>query len=85
MTTRYTNEEWAARIQAVERDLSVPRVQHPYPAIGSPAFAKLIDHTLLKLEATPPQIDALCSEARKYGFKVPCRSSEEISHSEVTY
>ncbi len=70
MTTRYTNEEWAVRIRDFERDLVVPRRQHPYPPIGSPAFAKLIDHTLLKLEATPTQIDTLCSEARSYGFKV---------------
>lgn len=32
----------------------------------------LIDHTLLKPEATPLQIDQLCAEARRYGFAAVC-------------
>ncbi|WP_299026714.1 deoxyribose-phosphate aldolase [uncultured Thermanaerothrix sp.] len=32
----------------------------------------LIDHTLLKPEATPTQIDQLCAEARRYGFAAVC-------------
>ena len=31
-------------------------------------IAALIDHTLLKPDATPDQIAQLCYEARKYGF-----------------
>jgi deoxyribose-phosphate aldolase len=34
--------------------------------------AKLIDHTLLKPETSYDQIDALCDEARKYGFASVC-------------
>jgi deoxyribose-phosphate aldolase len=34
--------------------------------------AKLIDHTLLKAEATYAEIDELCDEARKYGFASVC-------------
>jgi deoxyribose-phosphate aldolase len=34
--------------------------------------AKLIDHTLLKPEASYDQIDALCDEARKFGFASVC-------------
>ena len=30
-------------------------------------LARYIDHTLLKPEATPAQIDRLCDEAREYG------------------
>lgn len=37
-----------------------------------PDIAKLIDHTLLKPEATYDQIDQLCSEAREYGFASVC-------------
>lgn len=33
---------------------------------------KLIDHTLLKPEATPDQIDSLCAEAMQYGFFAVC-------------
>ncbi len=35
-------------------------------------FARMIDHTLLKPEATPDQIAQLCFEARKYGFASVC-------------
>ena len=34
--------------------------------------AKLIDHTLLKADATQDQIAQLCYEARKYGFAAVC-------------
>jgi deoxyribose-phosphate aldolase len=32
------------------------------------SVAKIIDHTLLKAEATPEQVAKLCDEAREYGF-----------------
>lgn len=32
--------------------------------------AEHIDHTLLKQDATPAQVTALCEEAKKFGFKV---------------
>ena len=32
----------------------------------------MIDHTLLKPDATPDQIAQLCFEARKYGFASVC-------------
>lgn len=35
-------------------------------------MAKLIDHTLLKPDATYAQIDRLCDEARQYGFASVC-------------
>jgi len=37
-----------------------------------PDLASLIDHTLLKPDATPDQIAQLCYEARKYGFASVC-------------
>jgi deoxyribose-phosphate aldolase len=42
---------------------------------GIPAdlnIASMIDHTLLKPDATPDQIAQLCFEARKYGFASVC-------------
>jgi len=38
----------------------------------SPDVAKLIDHTLLKPDATQDQIAQLCYEARKFGFAAVC-------------
>ncbi len=35
-------------------------------------IARMIDHTLLKPDATPDQIAQLCYEARKYGFASVC-------------
>jgi len=43
------------------------------PGITSPTslgFSQAIDHTLLKPDATAAQIDELCDEARRFGFKV---------------
>ncbi len=36
------------------------------------AVARVIDHTLLKPEATPKQIEQLCREAAHYGFAAVC-------------
>jgi deoxyribose-phosphate aldolase len=38
------------------------------PARDWQSVAKIIDHTLLKAEATPEQVAKLCEEAREYGF-----------------
>src|SRR5277367_1696378 len=38
-------------------------------------IAKLIDHTLLKAEATHAEIVGLCGEARRFGFAAVCINS----------
>ena len=62
----------------------VDRVQHVVGAGASrlsstlggvnvgPGIAHMIDHTLLKPDATQDQIAQLCYEARKYGFATVC-------------
>jgi len=42
-------------------------------------LASLIDHTLLKPEATYAEIDELCDEARKYGFASVCVNPAYVS------
>lgn len=44
----------------------------PLENLDAAALAKMIDHTLLKPEATPEQIRQLCAEARQYGFASVC-------------
>jgi deoxyribose-phosphate aldolase len=44
----------------------------PGAALADVPLASLIDHTLLKPEATPTQVEALCAEAREYGFASVC-------------
>lgn len=53
-------------------------------------FAKMIDHTILKPEATKEQVEKLCREAKEYGFASVCVNSsyvplcaELLSDSEV--
>jgi len=41
-------------------------------------LAKLIDHTLLKADATQDQIAQLCFEARKYGFAAVCVNPSNV-------
>ena len=70
MTLRYTNAEWERFVQETEVGLVVKQEPYPCPAFGSKAFMKTMDHTLLKLDARPPQFDTLCAEARVDSFAV---------------
>ncbi|KAL2054183.1 hypothetical protein ABVK25_005722 [Lepraria finkii] len=72
MTTRYTDEEWLDHINQAEKDLPNTPVIFKVPDVGTEAFAKTIDHTLLKLDATKEQIDAICEEATRFDFKSVC-------------
>jgi deoxyribose-phosphate aldolase len=44
-----------------------------------PELAKMIDHTLLKPEATNDQIAQLCYEARKHGFATVCINPAHVA------
>ncbi len=44
----------------------------PIPDDERRRLARMIDHTLLKPDATPDQIERLCAEAREYGFAAVC-------------
>ena len=53
-------------------------------------FARMIDHTLLKAEATKEQIEKLCAEAKQFNFASVCvnptwvkRSSEFLQGTDV--
>ena len=70
MTTRYTDDEWETIIDKAEGNLPRTPVEYKAPNVGSEEFAKTIDHTILKLDATKEQVDAICEEARRFHFKV---------------
>lgn len=70
MTTRYTQDEWLAIIKQAESNLPTALIEYKAPNVGTAAFAKTIDHTLLKLGATQRQIDTICDEASRHNFKV---------------
>ena len=70
MISHHTNEEWLGIFKQAEQGNPSTFAEYNAPGLQSEEFAKSIDHTLLKLEATESQIDALCEEAKEYNFKV---------------
>lgn len=44
-------------------------------------FARMIDHTLLKAEATKEQIEKLCAEAKQFNFASVCVNPTWVKHS----
>ena len=69
MTLPSTQDEWLAVIYRAQRDMPSEPVSYKAPKLGTVEFAKYIDHTLLKLEATEAQISQLCDEAVRHSFK----------------
>ncbi len=43
-----------------------------------PGLARMIDHTMLKAEATPKEIEQLCAEALKYRFASVCVNGSHV-------
>lgn len=81
-TTRYTESEWRAIISDVARELQVYE-QDYCPDMDKIDIARTIDHTLLKLDASPKQIDELCAEARVANFAVHLPSSTLLGSSKT--
>lgn len=57
---------------ASEYDNQLPQLVLPAGHPGDRSLASWIDHTLLKPEATPVQVEKLCAEARQYEFASVC-------------
>lgn len=53
-------------------DAPAPLATPPAPVTADTPLARFIDHTLLKPEATPSQIEQLCAEARSHNFASVC-------------
>jgi deoxyribose-phosphate aldolase len=49
--------------------------------LAAAQVAKLIDHTLLKAEATPADVEKLCAEAKKFGFWSVCVNSSYVKQA----
>lgn len=61
-------------------NLGAPRIGSSGPIEAPPCahVAPLIDHTLLKPEATKDEIRTLCDEARRFGFATVCVNSVNV-------
>jgi deoxyribose-phosphate aldolase len=75
-----SDQDWAGVVKKVLQELDKPReAAHPSNQssvkTNSKTVAQYIDHTLLKTDATGPQIDQICEEALKYNFAVSLSST----------
>lgn len=63
-------------------NLGAKRVGTSGPIEATPCghVAPLIDHTLLKPEATKDELKKLCEEARRYGFATVCVNSANVRY-----
>lgn len=61
----------ADRVRQILQQQGAATVPAPAP-VDADALAKMIDHTLLKPEATQADIEKLCGEARTHGFFSVC-------------
>lgn len=57
---------------ASQYDSQLPELRLPAGHPGDRPVAAWIDHTLLKPEATPEQVEKLCEDARRYSFASVC-------------
>lgn len=65
----------AERVKQLLSQSGTPAPSGPPLGLTPEKVAKLIDHTLLKAEATPADVEKLCGEAKKYGFYSVCVNS----------
>jgi len=80
LETPFADGRHAARVEKIARiEEQYGKERAPAPAAGEPPkgrvegpIASLIDHTMLRPEATRADIVKLCGEARQYGFATVC-------------
>jgi deoxyribose-phosphate aldolase len=73
---------WPILRQRVAEALARARAEAPAPApvrLTVAQLAALIDHTLLKADALPSQVEALCAEAAQYHFASVCVNSCHVA------
>jgi len=80
LETPFAGGRHAARVEKIARleqqygkaPPAAPSAQPRVAAAGGGPVASLIDHTMLRPEATRADIAKLCGEARQYGFATVC-------------
>ena len=68
-TSRFSPQVPAKRLDAIESG----KARHD--------IARLLDHTILKPDARPPQIDALCTSASEHGFYAVCVNGAYVAQA----
>jgi len=66
-----------ARIRSAPASAPPALERRPLPATAR-EIAPFIDHTLLRADATPADVEKLCAEARQYGFATVCVNGANV-------
>lgn len=74
MIGRPSGETW----QTAPRPTAAWREAAGRGEVAAEELARVMDHTLLKAQATPADIEALCDEAVRYGFGAVCVNSVHV-------
>lgn len=71
-STPSTDADWQKLAEEIQAKLVIDEDagKEVVSKLTCESLAKTIDHTLLKLDATEAQIDALCEEAKREKFAV---------------
>lgn len=64
--------------QVLQQQGSLPAAP---PPVDADKLAKMIDHTLLKPDATPADVEKLCDEAKRYGFCSVCVNPTNVKQA----
>lgn len=73
-----SDDEWKIYVSKIKRQLPERSLsQGPIPL----AITRMIDHTLLKKDIDPAQIDTLCNEAKENDFASVCIRLEHVSRA----
>lgn len=77
------DRRWAEQILARSAEILAgwvePDTAAAAPVLSGAQVARYIDHTLLKADATPEAVAALCAEAAEYDFASVCVNSSHVA------
>ncbi len=82
---RKHSNAWVAQIIGRGSEIAAawaasPATPTEAPTLSAHELARYLDHTLLKADATPAQIDTLCREAMEQGLAAVCVNSSHVAH-----
>lgn len=59
--------------------VDIPKLERPLSSTTDPAVAALIDHTILRPDASAEDVQKVCAEARQYGFASVCVNPARVA------
>lgn len=71
----------AEHVRTAPAAAHAPRVERRALPSSARELAPFIDHTLLRADATPAELEKLCTEARQYGFATVCVNGANVERA----